>query len=158
MPESQFEHVISRHGSYSAKWSNDNQYVIALSVADMDIAAPDFIVNSLAEFVQKSIYGYTLLSKDWNTVTAAWFNRHYHWKVNPEHIVFCPRVVQAVSLYIQNYTHSGDKITILSPAYSPISQAVVVNQRTLLESQLIYANNRYQIDFTDLEEKFRQSV
>lgn len=158
MKKYDFEKIISRHATYSAKWSNNNQAVIPLSVADMDIAVPDFMMQSLSEFVQKGIYGYTILSQDWNTVTANWLNRHYHWSIDPQHIVFCPRVIQAVSLYIQNYTQCGDNITILSPAYHPISQAVIANQRVLLESPLIYSNQQYHIDFDDLEQKFSQSV
>lgn len=158
MQKYNFEEMIPRHGTNSAKWCNRNQSIIPLSVADMDIALPDIIITSLSESVQNGIYGYTLLSDNWYDVTANWFMRHYQWHVNPEHIVFCPRVIQAVSLYIQNYTHIGDKITILSPAYSPISQAVVVNQRHLLESELIYHDQQYTIDFADLEHKFSQSV
>lgn len=158
MQKYNFEEMIPRHGTNSAKWCNRNQSIIPLSVADMDIALPDIIITSLSESVQNGIYGYTLLSDNWYDVTANWFMRHYQWYVNPEHIVFCPRVIQAVSLYIQNYTHIGDKITILSPAYSPISQAVVVNQRHLLESELIYHDQQYTIDFADLEHKFSQSV
>ncbi|MFW0002287.1 MAG: aminotransferase class I/II-fold pyridoxal phosphate-dependent enzyme [Arsenophonus endosymbiont of Dermacentor nuttalli] len=72
--------------------------------------------------------------------------------------MFCPRIIQDLSLYIQNYTQINDKITILSPYYNPISQAILINQRNLLESQLVYHNNSYSIDFDDLEDKFRQSV
>lgn len=153
-----FDHITSRFNTYSAKWNHDNQTIIPLSVADMDIAVPNFMIRKLVEAAQKGIYGYTLLSQDWNTVTAYWFMHHYHWQVEPEHIVFCPRVIQAVSLYIQNYTQPNDRITILSPSYHPISQTVVANQRQLLTSSLIYSNQRYHIDFNDLEEKFRQSV
>ncbi|HHD0742750.1 hypothetical protein L2W88_20595 [Citrobacter freundii] len=99
-----FDKVISRDGTYSAKYNNKGREIIPLSVADMDIPVADFMVSELSVANQKGIYGYTLLSDDWQQVTAQWYQRHYSWKVNPEHIVFCPRVVQAVSLYIQNFT------------------------------------------------------
>lgn len=158
MQYTNFDKIIPRHGTYSAKWNKNDKSIIPLSVADMDISAPDFIINAMKEFANKGIYGYTILSDNWNQVTANWFKRHHNWQIQPEHIVFCPRVIQAVSLYIQNYTHVGDKITTLSPAYQPISQSVFVNQRELLESKLIYSNEKYFIDFDDLEEKFSQSV
>ncbi|WP_219095924.1 aminotransferase class I/II-fold pyridoxal phosphate-dependent enzyme, partial [Escherichia coli] len=88
-------------------------------------------------------------------VAAQWYQRHYSWKVHPEHIVFCPRVVQAVSLFIQNFTQPGDAIVSLTPAYHPISHAVEVNHRVLLESALLYRDHHYEIDFADLEDKFK---
>lgn len=158
MHEYNFSEIIHRYDTYSAKWHNYDRDVISLSIADMDFATPAFITAALIQFAQKKIYGYTLLSDDWNKITSDWFKRHYNWHVNPDHILFCPRIIQAISLYIQNYTHAGDKITLLSPAYDPIRHSVSANQRTLLESPLIYSNNRYLIDFDDLENKFSVSV
>lgn len=155
MQDYNFDKIISRSGTYSAKWSDEKSDLIPLSVADMDIPAPDFLINALAEVNQKGIYGYTLLSSDWEQTAADWFQRHYNWRPDPAHIVFCPRVVQAVSLYIQNFTQPGDAIVSLSPAYHPISHAVEANHRMLLQSALHYRNQRYEIDFDDLENKFK---
>lgn len=83
-----FDKVISRDGTYSAKYNNKGREIIPLSVADMDIPVADFMVSELSVANQKGIYGYTLLSDDWQQVTAQWYQRHYSWKVNPEHIVF----------------------------------------------------------------------
>lgn len=82
-----FDKVISRDGTYSAKYNNKGREIIPLSVADMDIPVADFMVSELSVANQKGIYGYTLLSDDWQQVTAQWYQRHYSWKVNPEHIV-----------------------------------------------------------------------
>ncbi len=71
--------------------------------------------------------------------------------------LFCPRVVQAVSLFIQNFTQPGDAIVSLTPAYHPISHAVEVNHRVLLESALLYRDHHYEIDFADLEDKFKMA-
>lgn len=152
-----FDSVISRSGTYSAKYHNSSNYVIPLSVADMDFPAASFIVDALAEANSRGIYGYTLLSDDWQEVTARWFLRRYRWSVDPRHIVFCPRVVQAVSLFLQNFTQPGDAIASLSPAYHPISHAVEVNHRRLLESPLRYCDGRYEIDIDHLETLFRQA-
>ncbi|MCN6972218.1 hypothetical protein MLZ62_23555 [Escherichia coli] len=60
-----FDKVISRDGTYSAKYNNKGHDIIPLSVADMDIPVADFIVSELSVANQKGIYGYTLLSDDW---------------------------------------------------------------------------------------------
>ncbi|MBH1930743.1 MalY/PatB family protein [Serratia rubidaea] len=156
-----FDKNISRQGTFSAKWNcenlTDDQEIISLSVADMDIALPDTMINPLVEHSKKGIYGYTLLSDNWQQVVSHWMLRHYQWQVPPEHVVFCPRVIQAVSLYIQNFTAPGDAIVSLTPSYHPIVQAVTLNQRRLLESTLRYQDGRYSIDFDDLENKFKRA-
>lgn len=161
MEKYNFDKTISRHNTYSAKWQGKQHALtyptIPLSVADMDIPLPEAVINQLTHFSQKGIYGYTLLSSDWGECVAQWMLRHYQWQINPQHVVFCPRVIQAVSLYLQNFTHPGDAVVSLTPAYHPISHAVTVNQRQLLESELLYSDGCYSINFADLEEKFKQA-
>lgn len=157
MDEYNFDALTSRTGTYSAKYHRASGSTIALSVADMDFPAAPSIREAITGANGPAIYGYTLLSDDWQAVAASWFQRRYGWAVDPAHIIFCPRVVQAVSLYIQHFTQPGDAIASLSPAYHPISHAVTVNQRRLLESPLRYRDGKYEIDFDDLAQKFSQA-
>ncbi|WKX29787.1 hypothetical protein Q4S51_21970 [Escherichia coli] len=83
-----FDKVISRDGTYSAKYNNKGRDIIPLSVADMDIPVADFIVSELSVANQKGIYGYTLLSDDWQQVAAQWYQRHYSWKVTLNTLFF----------------------------------------------------------------------
>lgn len=161
MKKYNFDQQISRNGTYSAKWNGEQHSTmyptIPLSVADMDIPLPEKVIKQLTHLSKKGVYGYTLLSSDWEECVTQWMQRHYQWHINPQHVVFCPRVIQAVSLYLQNFTQAGDTIVSLAPAYHPISNAVMVNQRQLLESELLYSDGCYSINFTDLEEKFTQA-
>ncbi|HBS45825.1 MAG TPA: pyridoxal phosphate-dependent aminotransferase, partial [Paenibacillus sp.] len=62
------------------------------------------------------------------------------WEVPQEWIVFCPRIVQAVSLIIQNFTQPGDQVLIHTPAYQPVAKSVELNNRVLVESPLREVN------------------
>ncbi len=147
-----FDDITTRTGTYSAKWDQHSS-LIPLSVADMDIPAPEALIQRLNDFNQKGIYGYTDLSQNWNETVKNWCQRQYQWEIEADWVVFCPRVIQAVSLYLQNFTQPGDRIVTFSPAYHPINNAVIVNQRSLVESELRYDAGKYEIDFADLEEK-----
>lgn len=149
-----FDKVISRDGTYSAKYNNKGREIIPLSVADMDIPVADFMVSELSVANQKGIYGYTLLSDDWQQVTAQWYQRHYSWKVNPEHIVLPTSGTSRFIIYPEFYP-TGRCYCQPAPAYHPISHAVEVNHRVLLESALLYRDRSYEIDFADLEDKFK---
>ena len=50
-----FDKVISRDGTYSAKYNNKGREIIPLSVADMDIPVADFMVSELSVANQKGI-------------------------------------------------------------------------------------------------------
>lgn len=154
-----FDKTSDRAGTHSAKWNSQiaESGIIPLSVADMDIPAPPQVINKLAEFNQKGIYGYTDLSTNWNQTVTNWMKRQYQWDIQPDWVVFCPRVIQAVALYIQNFTQYQDKIVVLSPSYGPISNIVSANGRLLVESKLRYQNGGYSIDFDDLDNKLKEA-
>ncbi|MEH7180209.1 MalY/PatB family protein [Neobacillus vireti] len=157
-----FDEVVDRLHTNSAKWDGiPDEYgknVIALSVADMDLRAPQVLVDKMTEVAQHGIYGYTELFPPYYAAVQSWFQRMYDWKIDREWIVFCPRIVQAVSLIIQHFIDEGDKVLVHTPSYMPITNAIKVNRRKLVESPLLLKNGRYEIDFEDTEAKMRTGV
>lgn len=157
-----FDEVVSRIGTNSAKWDgmvesmgND---MISLSVADMDLKAPPIVVEKLEMAARHGIYGYTDTFSSYFSAVQAWLGRSYHWHVPQEWIVFCPRIIQAVSLVIQQFTNEGDAILIHTPVYQPVAKAVTLNNRVLIESPLQFHHGRYEIDFEDMEQRMQQGV
>ncbi|TCP27818.1 cystathionine beta-lyase [Scopulibacillus darangshiensis] len=157
-----FDEAVNRFHTNSAKWDGMaleyGQDVIPLSVADMDLRAPQNLIDKLANMACHGVYGYTELYQPYYDAVQHWFGRKYNWPIETEWIVFCPRIVQAVSLIIQNFTDKGDNVLTFTPSYMPITNAVTVNHRTLVESPLIYKNYHYEIDFEDIEEKMKEGV
>ncbi|OXL83750.1 aminotransferase class I/II [Paenibacillus sp. SSG-1] len=157
-----FDHIISRYGTNSAKWDGMAQSqgndMIALSVADMDLPAPPAVVDRITEMARHGIYGYTDPFPPYYEAVQGWLSKAYDWQVPQEWIVFCPRIVQAVSVLIQNLTEKGDRILIHTPAYQPVAKAVAINGRQLVESPLLLVNGRYEIDFADMEAQMKDGV
>lgn len=157
-----FDRMISRYGTNSAKWDgmaqSQGKDMIALSVADMDLPAPPAVVNRITEMAGHGIYGYTDPFPPYFEAVQGWLSKAYDWQVPQDWIVFCPRIVQAVSVLIQHLTERGDRILIHTPAYQPVAKAVTINGRQLVESSLQLTNGRYEIDFEDMECKMRQGV
>lgn len=150
--------ILNRVEQYSAKWQNyRGSNYISMSVADMDFSAPQALIECLAAFNQTGIYGYTVLPKNYFDVVRQYIERHYHYKINNEEIVFCPRIIQAVSIYLREFTQETDKICLFTPSYAPIANTITLNHRELLACPLVYKNHRYSIDFVLLEECFKQA-
>ncbi len=153
-----FKNTVDRRNSNSAKWDEcitetGKQGIIPLTVADMDFRTAPEITQALIQAVNHGIYGYTNVSKTFIGGIKNWVKTHYHWHTEAEWIVFAPRVIQAVSLLIQNYTEQHDQVLILSPLYAPIQNAVLLNDRTLVTCPLCLRDSHYGIDFDDFEQK-----
>ncbi|MGG3283287.1 MalY/PatB family protein [Paenibacillus solani] len=157
-----FDKVISRYGTNSAKWDgmalSMGSDMIALSVADMDLPAPPMVVEKVAEVARHGIYGYTDPFPPYYEAVRSWLDKAYDWQVEQDWIVFCPRIVQAVSVIIQKFTAPGDKILVHTPVYQPVAKAVTINDRVLVESPLKLVNGRYEIDFEDMEQRMQEGV
>ncbi|HEY2492659.1 MAG TPA: MalY/PatB family protein [Paenibacillus sp.] len=157
-----FDEVINRFGTNCAKWdglvAEYGEEVIPLSVADMDLRAPQAIVDETVRIARHGIFGYTELFPPYYEAVQGWMKRAYAWDIPQEWIVFSPRIVQAFSIILQKFTEIGDRVLIHTPAYQPIAKAVSENDRELVESPLIYRNGHYEIDFEDMERHMKQGV
>lgn len=130
---------------YSAKKLN-NDDVISLSVADMDFKAPIEAITAITNIASHGIYGYSYCPDDYYNLVSKWLNNKYNMNISKSDIVFCPRIVQAISIIIQNFTSSNDEILLFSPGYSPLNSAVENNNRTVVNIPLTYTNNSYSVN------------
>ncbi len=80
-------------------------------------------------------------------------NRQHKIPVEADWIVYTPGVVTSMSLLISALTEAGDSVLIQTPVYAPFYEVVQNNNRTLVTSPLKRTQERFDIDFQDLEEK-----
>lgn len=153
-----FETILKRRGTNCARWDTmDKKYqkanMIHLGVADMDFQSPLPIREHFKEIVEHGIFGYSDLDEGFYNAIRRWMNRQYKLEVPKEWIVFCPRINVASSISVEALTDKGSEVMIHSPAYSPLYQAIIKNERIAVESQLILTEQGYKIDFEALEQK-----
>ena len=158
-----FDNIVSRKNTNCAKWDEIiEEYgiedLIPLTVADMDYRVAPEIINAVIEAANHGIYGYTNVSKRYIELSKIWAERNYNFSPQKEWIVYCPRIIQALSLIIQNYTEKNDKIMVCTPLYDPIQNAVRINDRELVECPLVLEDGHYEINFADFEAKIKSGV
>ena len=158
-----FDNIVSRRYTNCAKWDEIiDEYgiedLIPLTVADMDYRIAPEIVNAVIDAANHGIYGYTNVSEKYIELSKIWAKNNYGFCPENEWIVYCPRIIQAISLIIQNYTEKNDKILVFTPLYDPIQNAVRINDRKLVECPLILDSGHYEIDFEDFEKKIKGGV
>lgn len=161
-----FDEPVNRRGTYSVKWDGGelikemglteryDEDTIPLFTADMDLPAPQPVIDALYATVDHRIFGYSIFPEEYYNAIQNWFSRKHDWKILKEEIVYCPGTVLAVNKVVTAFTGPGDGIIIQRPSYPPFASAIEDNERNLLNNPLKQGEDgKYQIDFKDFEEK-----
>lgn len=154
-----FDTVIDRKNTYSLKYDfmkqrNMPEDVLPLWVADMDFQVSSYIQEALQKQTEHGIFGYSEGMNDYFTAVKRWMKRHHDWSVEEEWLIKTPGIVFALAAAVRAYTEEGDAVLIQQPVYYPFYEVIVDNKRKVVSSILVQdASGKYQIDFTDFEEK-----
>lgn len=156
-----FDKVISRKGTNSAKWEGyegrfpgyNVEDALCMWVADMDFLCPKEVISAVVNRAKHGIYGYT--SEDavdsFKKAAAGWFERHYKLKTNIDWMIFIGGVVPSINAAIQEFTKLEDGVIVQQPVYYPFNDAIKDCGRTTRINQLIEKNGYYEMDFENLE-------
>lgn len=158
-----FNEIHNRYQTLSVKWDNtknvfQSDEVLPMWVADMDFKAPDAVNKALKERAEHGIYGYTIINEDIKANVTNWLKKRHHFNVETEELVFSPGVITSLHTAIENLTDKNDKIVLQTPVYTPFFNLIKDNEREVVENELLFDGSSYQMDFVDLEEKFKQGA
>ena len=70
-------------------------------------------------------------------------------------LMFVTGVIPAISSSVRKLTTPAENVVIMTPVYNIFFNSILNNGRNVLQSQLVYDNGRYAIDFEDLEVKLK---
>ena len=131
--------------------------LLPLWVADMDFEAPVCVKEALKNYVDFGVYGYYQPPKAYFEAFENWEEKYHDYKVEDQWIRFAPGVVPAFNWLIQILTKEKDGVIIMSPVYYPFRDAIINNERMLVESPLIRTKEGYEIDYADFEQKIQKN-
>lgn len=157
-----FDEIVNRKNTNSLKYDfaterKGREDLLPLWVADMDFKLPEEVLADLRPRLEHGIFGYTDPQDDYYEALRGWFQKHHSWDIKKEWNTVTPGIVYAISTAIRAFTKEGDAIIIQQPVYYPFSEVIVDNHRKLVNSQLIYENGKYSIDFEDFERKIAEN-
>ena len=147
-----FDQGVNRKGSNAIKWQGEEN-LHAMWVADMEFACAPEIYEALQNRLDHGVFGYDVVNKDFYASVVKWWKYRYQTHLKGDHIVFAQGVIPALSSIIRTFTKEEDVILVQEPVYHTFRKTIEKNNRTLISSDLLYSNNHYRIDFTDLEAK-----
>ena len=152
-----FNKEVMRRNTKSIKWDLAAEDVLPMWVADMDFEAPEAIREAVVKRAEHGIYGYTKTDDSYYTSIINWWKRRHNFELKKEWIRYSPGVVPAVYMLIRALTEPGDKVIVQTPVYYPFFSAIKYNGCELVENPLIHKDNKYIMDFHDLETKVKDA-
>lgn len=154
MEKYNFNEIINRRNTNSYKWdSAEREGVIPMWVADMDFKTAPCIIEALRRRVDHGVFGYTRVPQAYYDAVTSWFSRRHGWNFTSDMIIYTSGVVPAISAIIKALTKPGDKVIVQTPVYNCFFSSIRNNDCEILENPLIHRENRYYMDFEDLERK-----
>lgn len=154
-----FDTAINRKGTYCTQWDYvEDRFgeadLLPFTISDTDFMVPKEVLKTLKERMNHPVFGYTR----WNhhelkEAIKQWYQSRFDTLLEEEWIMYTPTVIYAVSTLIQMLTKKGEGVVLQTPAYDAFFKVIQNNDRLLVENPLIYEENQYRIDFTNLEEK-----
>lgn len=150
-----------RLGTDCNKWDGceekfGDENLLPLWVADMDFEAPSCVKQALKKYVDFGVFGYYQIPNRYYEAFINWEKTYHDYDVKKEWIRFAPGVVPAFNWLIYILTNERDGVLITPPVYYPFKDAVVNNNRTLVESPLMRLEDHYELDYEDFERKIKE--
>jgi cystathionine beta-lyase len=149
-----FDRVVERRGTDSAKWQRYGDDIIPLWVADMDFVSAEPIIQALHERADFGVLGYGWPPQELRRVIQDRLIRLYGWKVEEEQILFLPGIVPGLNLACHTFSERGDAVLAQPPVYFHFINDPPAHGRVLQDPPLVRQGNSYKIDF----EAFEKSI
>jgi cysteine-S-conjugate beta-lyase len=154
-----FDQICNRRDTDCLKWDMMESIfgigdLIPLWVADMDLPVAKPITDALKKRVEHPFYGYSQAGTNVLNSVVERMKRKFNWDIKPEWIVFTPGVVPALHVAVRSLTHPGDEVILQEPTYHPFFPVVLNSGCKIVNNGLILNNNRYEMDYKGLEDKF----
>jgi len=155
-----FDNPPSRAGTNAEKYTARERLfgredVMPFWVADMEFAVAPVISEALAARIRHPIYGYTSVSAALLDAITGWNKKHYNIAFDGEALTLIPGVMSGVSAALYALSGPGDAVVVQPPLYPPLMHTVRKTHRLLLKNQLILTEDRYRINFDELEHLFK---
>ncbi|WP_438497097.1 MalY/PatB family protein [Paenibacillus sp. IHBB 3054] len=149
-----FDQIINRKHTNSAKWDTNNQLdILPMWVADMDFTTAEPIIKALEKRALHGIFGYASIPSAYYEAEVRWWEKRHHFTINKEWIEVSIGVIPSLSAIVQAFTEAGDQVLIQSPVYNYFNTSITNNGCDVVINELKYNGDTYEIDFDDFEQK-----
>jgi len=165
-----FETRIDRRGTGAAKWDSqlaahgqpapgqawlqEGLEPLPLSVADMELAAPQVVLDAMKARIDHGIFGYTMIGEDYRSAASEWQRARHGWAMPGKAILTFQGVLPALHMVIRGLVAPGRKVLLQTPAFPPFLDAITQSGAIVATDELVLGEHgSYCMDMAGLEAK-----
>lgn len=162
---------VNRKGSDCYKWDSECAAgCLPLWIADMDFKAAKPIREAMQRRLDHGVFGYSIVPQANYDAVASWFSRRHGWNgISNKNLLYTTAVVPAIAAIFKALQLRNDKsqitndkctrlrVLMFTPAYNCFFACIENMCCELVSSPLVVRNNRYEIDWNDLEQKAKNA-
>ena len=152
-----FDTPYNRIGSDCVKWDSQitlfgDKVKVGMGIADMDFRAAPCISEAMAKRMEHENWGYLNAEAyaAYREVIADWNLERHGVKVDPESIVIATGVHPGLIATLKTFSPPGSKVLLMTPTYNGFYSDLRHTRTLKNESELIFENGRYSVDWDDL--------
>lgn len=125
---------VVRKNTASLKWQRyEQQDVLPMWVADMDLTSPPVVQAALKAAVERGVFGYGEVPAKLSQAFIAWCESQYAWTVKEDWLVWIPGVVPGFNLAVEAWLTAEQGLLVQSPVYTPIRVLGKLRQRPSID-------------------------
>ena len=149
-----FDKISHRLHSSSIKW-DVKDHELPMWVADMDFMVAPEIQEAIINATKDNSFGYTFPTEEYFKAYQSWWQNRHHVYIDTSWMIFASGVVSALDSMIRILTKENDGVMLLTPVYHTFFNVIKNNKRQVVISDLINDNDKYLINYQDVEEKIK---
>ncbi len=127
--------------------------LFAAGVADMDFRVPPAVLAALQARLDHGVFGYETVPDTLIPALTGWLDRQHGWRVEEQHILRAPNILNALAIAASLFTGEGDGVIVQPPVFFDFFDVLRENHRRIVHNPLVLRDGRYGMDFEDLERK-----
>lgn len=122
-------------------------------VADMEFEIAKPIQDALINRISDSGFGYEYKPGSFFSAQKKWYQEKYQIDLIKNQVLYSPTITTTITVLIENFTNEKDGIIIQPPVFMEFRDVIRQTKRRIVKNPLKLVDNKYEIDFDDLEEK-----
>lgn len=122
-------------------------------VADMEFKIAKPIQNALVQRITNSSFGYEYKPESFFSAQKKWYQRNYGIELDSTQVLYSPSITTTIAVLIEKFTSETNGVITQPPVFMEFRDVIRNTKRRIVKNPLKLVDNRYQIDFQDLEEK-----
>lgn len=159
-----FDVLLQRKHTDSTKWDAlgrdfGREDLMPFWVADADFPILPEINQAISERATEGMtFGYTFAGDAYFDSIISWNRNRHQLEVDKFDIIPAPGVVTALAVTLMAMVEKKEKVMINPPVYDPFFDVVNELGYELVQSPLVLTGQRYELNFADMEQKFKEGV